>query len=70
MANTAISAETKNTCTITFKNTEHEKFYRKYLQKCRYQDVYHWLRDCGSAVEEKIPQICQPFSETSPYMLG
>ena len=27
--------------TITFKNKEHENFYRKYLPQCRYQDVYH-----------------------------
>lgn len=27
--------------TITFKNREHEEFYFRYLEKCRYQDVYH-----------------------------
>lgn len=26
---------------IIFKSKEHEKFYIEYLQKCRYQDVYH-----------------------------
>lgn len=41
MANTALGAEKKDSRTITFKNSEHEKFYRKYLSKCRYQDVYH-----------------------------
>jgi len=41
MTNTAIRAGKRDTRTITFKNTEHEKFYEKYLQKCRYQDVYH-----------------------------
>lgn len=41
MADTATRAEKKNSCTITFKNREHEKFYREYLPQCRYQDVYH-----------------------------
>lgn len=42
MTNTALSAKTKQIAhTITFKNDEHEKFYLIYLQKCRYQDVYH-----------------------------
>ena len=39
--NTAKGAEKKNTRTITFKNNEHKDFYKEYLQKCRYQDVYH-----------------------------
>ncbi len=37
-ANTAKGAEKKDTRTITFKNKEHESFYKKYLQKCKYQD--------------------------------
>ncbi|NSG11815.1 hypothetical protein HFM87_04950 [Blautia producta] len=42
MANTATSADKeKVTRTITFKNQAHEDFYKKYLPKCRYQDVYH-----------------------------
>lgn len=41
MRSTAVRANQKTTCTITFKNKEHEKFYQKYLSKCRYQDVYH-----------------------------
>ena len=42
MTNTALRAgEKKDSRTITFKNKEHEKFYREYLPKCRYQDVYH-----------------------------
>ena len=41
MENTATRAEKKDTRTITFKNKDHENFYRKYLPKCRYQDVYH-----------------------------
>lgn len=42
MASTASRAnKEKNTRTITFKNKEHEKFYKEYLTKCRYQDVYH-----------------------------
>ena len=41
MTNTAISAGGKSTRTITFKNEAHKKFYMEYLQKCRYQDVYH-----------------------------
>ena len=41
MANTATKAEKKDSCTITFKNKEHEKFYMEYLTKCRYRDVYH-----------------------------
>ncbi|CUX32852.1 DUF6075 family protein [Clostridium sp. C105KSO13] len=41
MTNTAISAKGKITHTITFKNKEHEKFYKEYLSRCRYQDVYH-----------------------------
>ena len=41
MRSTAVRANQKTTCTIIFKNKEHEKFYKEYLQKCRYQDVYH-----------------------------
>ena len=41
MANTALRAEKNDSCTITFKNKEHEKFYMEHLPKCRYQDVYH-----------------------------
>ena len=26
---------------VTFRNQEHEMFYRSCLQKCRQQDVYH-----------------------------
>lgn len=40
-ANTAKGAGKKDTRTITFKNKEHRDFYKEYLQKCRYQDVYH-----------------------------
>ena len=40
-ANTAKGAENRKARTITFKNEEHKKFYKTYLQKCRYQDVYH-----------------------------
>ena len=40
-ANTAKGAENEDTRTITFKNNEHKDFYKEYLQKCRYQDVYH-----------------------------
>ena len=39
--NTAKGAENRNTRTIIFKNEEHERFYKAYLQKCRCQDVYH-----------------------------
>lgn len=39
---TALGANSgKNTRTITFKNEAHRNFYEEYLQKCRYQDVYH-----------------------------
>lgn len=38
--NTAIRAA-GNTRTITFKSQEHKDFYKEYLPKCRYQDVYH-----------------------------
>ncbi len=42
MANTATRAnKEKNIRTLTFKNKEHEKFYQKYLPRCRYQDEYH-----------------------------
>ncbi len=42
MANTATRAtKEKNTRTVTFKSKEHEKFYQKYLPRCRYQDEYH-----------------------------
>jgi len=41
MTSTALRAENSNSCTITFKSKEHEKFYMEYLEKCRYQDVYH-----------------------------
>lgn len=38
--NTALGANNeKVTRTITFKNQEHENFYKAYLPKCRYQDV-------------------------------
>ena len=40
--NTAIRANKERvTRTITFKNKAHENFYKTYLPKCRYQDVYH-----------------------------
>ena len=41
MTDTATRAGKKDSHTIIFKNREHEKFYKEYLQKCRYQDVYH-----------------------------
>ena len=42
LLNTALGAENnKVTRTIIFKNQEHENFYKMYLPKCRYQDVYH-----------------------------
>ena len=41
MTNTALRAGNSNFRTITFKGKEHEKFYEEYLEKCRYQDVYH-----------------------------
>lgn len=42
MTNTALRVNNKKvTRTITFKNKEHENFYKTYLPKCRYQDVYH-----------------------------
>lgn len=42
MNSTATGAGNENTInTITFRDQEHEKFYFKYLMKCRYQDVYH-----------------------------
>ena len=41
MTNTALRAGNSNSRTITFKSKEHEKFYEEYLEKCRYQDVYH-----------------------------
>lgn len=40
--NTALRANSKKvTRTITFKNEQHENFYKTYLPECRYQDVYH-----------------------------
>ena len=42
MANTATGAgDREESRMITFRNRQHEQFYYKYLQKCRYQDVYH-----------------------------
>lgn len=41
MADTALRAEKNDSCTMTFKNKEHEIFYMEYLSKCRYRDVYH-----------------------------
>lgn len=41
MTNTALRAGNSNSRTITFKGKKHEKFYEEYLEKCRYQDVYH-----------------------------
>ena len=38
MNNTALSAKKE---TINFKNESHRKFYEEWMQKCRYQDVYH-----------------------------
>ena len=40
-ANTATGAGKRDTRTITFKNEEHKKFFKTYLQTCRYRDVYH-----------------------------
>ncbi len=31
----------ENSRAITFKNQEHEMFYRNFLPKCKRQDVYH-----------------------------
>ena len=57
MTNTALRAENSNSRTITFKSKEHEKFYEEYLEKCRYQDVYHqalyWFRCSTSLVKEQ-----------------
>ena len=39
--NTATGAGKRDTRTITFKNGEHKKSFKTYLQKCRYRDVYH-----------------------------
>ena len=41
LASTATGAEKNDIHTITFRNKEHRNFYKEYLQKCRYQDVYH-----------------------------
>lgn len=42
MANTALRAgDKKESRTVIFKDSQHEQFYCEYLQKCRYQDVYH-----------------------------
>lgn len=41
MANTAVSASSDSTRTITFKSKAHKNFYLKYLPECRYQDAYH-----------------------------
>ena len=38
MNNTALSAKKE---TINFKNESHREFYEEWMQKCRYQDVYH-----------------------------
>lgn len=38
MKNTALSAKKE---TISFKNDSHREFYEKWIQQCRYQDVYH-----------------------------
>ncbi|MDO5292780.1 MAG: DUF6075 family protein [bacterium] len=38
MKNTALSAKNER---IIFKNDSHQKFYEKWILKCRYQDVYH-----------------------------
>ena len=41
MNSTATGAGNEKTInTITFRDQEHEKFYFRYLMKCRYQDVY------------------------------
>ena len=38
MNNTALSAKKE---IINFKNESHREFYEEWMQKCRYQDVYH-----------------------------
>jgi len=50
MANTALGAKMEQvqlkgqvTRTITFKNQEHEDFYREHLRKCRYQGRISYL---------------------------
>lgn len=62
MANTALGAEKKDSRTITFKNSEHEKFYREYLSKCRYQDVYHkalvYCLGIDRDTRNHVEQIC------------
>ena len=41
MANTALRAEKNDSCTITFKNKEQEKYYMEYLPMYRYRNVYN-----------------------------
>lgn len=42
MNSTATGARNENTINIiTFRDQEHEKFYFKYLMKCKYQDDYN-----------------------------
>lgn len=33
--------ESNDNAKIIFRNAEHQVFYKKYLEKCRYQDAYH-----------------------------
>ena len=41
MKNIELGTEKKVAHTITFKNKEHEKFYKEYLSQCKHQDAYH-----------------------------
>lgn len=61
MNSTAVRANQKETLTITFKNKKHEKFYQKYLLKCRNQDAYHkalaYCLGIDSDTREHVEQI-------------
>ena len=47
MVNTALRANSgcdhlgKKSHKVTYKNQSHHEFYDKYIQECRYEDVYH-----------------------------
>lgn len=62
MANTALRAEKNDSCTITFKNKEHEKFYMEYNltyamehgEEDAYLDSRKLNIDCKNAIQEVI----------------
>ena len=68
MANTATRAGKNDSRTITFKNREHEKFYKEYLPKCRHQDVYHMALIYCLGIDRDTRDHVRTLSRTAPSL--